>query len=86
MYDPNYDTDYDPDRVKTTCSLLTLCKRIVVGHNVDKCCDVSKEITLDRFKVNYKTAVAIGKKNHWGGTLADMIESNNDKHQIDYRV
>ena len=42
-YDPNYDTYYDPDWVGTTYSLITLCKRIAVGHNADECCDVSKE-------------------------------------------
>ena len=74
MYDPNYDTDFDPDWAETTCSLVTLCKRIAVGQNVDECCDVSKEPTLDGFKVDYETALAIGKKIHWGGTLVDLEE------------
>ena len=73
-YDPNYDTDYDPDCAEATCSLVTLCKRIAVGHNVDECFDTSKAPTLDGFKVDYKTALAIAKKIHWGGTLADLEE------------
>ena len=62
MYDPNYDIDYDPDCAETTCSLVTLCKRIAVGHNVDECFDMSKVSTLDGFKVDYETALAIAKK------------------------
>ena len=62
MYDPNYDTNYDPDCAETTCSLVSLCKRIAVVCNVDECFDASKLPTQDGFKVDYKTALAIAKK------------------------
>ena len=75
--DPNYDTDYDPDCAEATCSLVTLCKRIAVGHNVDECFDVSKAPTLDGFKVDYKTALAIAKKNSLGRYLGRFGRNDN---------